>query len=86
MKQRASWKLITLTQNGMLNQIFRTAHHQSPLRAKQMQPTYSKTTSSKYISISINGHGFQKVSSLYGLIQISKGIWHQQYNTKQEIL
>jgi len=31
--------------------VFRTDHHWSPFTAKEMQSTYSKTTSSKYISI-----------------------------------
>ena len=31
--------------------VFRTDHHLSPFTAKEMQSTYSKTTSSKYISI-----------------------------------
>jgi len=31
--------------------VFTTVHHWSPFRAKEMHITYSKTTSSKYISI-----------------------------------
>jgi hypothetical protein len=49
---------------------------------KKMQTMHSKTTNSKYISIlsSINGCGFQKTLLFRTAIQISKDIWHSQYN------
>ena len=44
---------------------FGTVHHRSPLRAKQIQSTYSKTTSSFQYYPSIIGYDFQSVSSLH---------------------
>ena len=46
--------------------VFRTVHHRSPFRAKEMQSTYSKTTFQSTFQYypSINGCDFQKVSCL----------------------
>ena len=69
--------------------VFRTVHHRFQLRPKEMQSTHSTTTSLKYISL-LSLHqwlSFPKKSLLFRIaFQSSKGTWHPEDNTKQEIV
>jgi len=43
MQQTASWKLTTVSKNNMLNYCLKTVYYWSPIRAKEIQFTYSYT-------------------------------------------